>query len=224
MREHTKQPYRTCTRLFGKQNPLNLMMFGCWGIVVVGHNILSLMKEFKKKSNFTTSICGKLQSDMVDICRIGDTCLTSLATIGGNLFTRHTKNINHAYKDSKNLLSVIIILGTDVHCVVTVFNDEENMNDIGKISHVPKHSHGRCVVGPFDKILYKGSIWTGHRAILSLILHKSIFFTFYIMVQYFMTNISHRMMERNIRMMMGVMFLQSKRLESYTMQNIKRII
>ena len=48
MREHTKQLYRTCTRLFGKQNPLNLMMFGCWGIVVVGHNLLSLMKEFKK--------------------------------------------------------------------------------------------------------------------------------------------------------------------------------
>ena len=26
---------------------------------------------------------------------IGDTCFTSLATIGGNLFTRHPNNINH---------------------------------------------------------------------------------------------------------------------------------
>ena len=48
-------------------------------------------------------------------CRIGDTCFTSLATIGGNLYTRHVKNLNHVHKDSKYLLSVIIILGTDVN-------------------------------------------------------------------------------------------------------------
>ena len=47
--------------------------------------------------------------------RIGDTCFTSLATIGGNLYTRHPKNPNHVHKDSNDLLSVIIILGTDVH-------------------------------------------------------------------------------------------------------------
>ena len=54
-------------------------------------------------------------------CRIGDTCFTSLATIGGNLYTRHAKNLNHVHKDSKDLLSVIIILGTDVHGGETVF-------------------------------------------------------------------------------------------------------
>ena len=48
-------------------------------------------------------------------CRIGDTCFTSLATVGGNLYTRHPKNLNHVHKDSKYLLLVIIILGTDVH-------------------------------------------------------------------------------------------------------------
>ena len=47
-------------------------------------------------------------------CRIGDTCFTSLATIGGNLYTRHANNLNHVHKDSPNILSVIIILGTDV--------------------------------------------------------------------------------------------------------------
>ena len=52
------------------------------------------------------------------------------------------------------------------------------MNDIGKIAHVLKHSHGRCVIGSFDKILHEGSIWTGHRAVLSFILHKSIFIHF----------------------------------------------
>ena len=54
-------------------------------------------------------------------CRIGDTCFTSLANIGGNLYTRHPKNLNHVHKDSKDLISVIIILGTDVHGGETVF-------------------------------------------------------------------------------------------------------
>ena len=57
-------------------------------------------------------------------CRISDTYFTSLATIGGNLYTRHSKNLNHVHKDSKDILSVIIILGTDVHGVETVFNME----------------------------------------------------------------------------------------------------
>ena len=54
-------------------------------------------------------------------CTIGDTCFTSLATIGGNLYTRYAKNLNHVHKDSKYLLSVIIILGTDVHGGEKVF-------------------------------------------------------------------------------------------------------
>ena len=91
---------------------------------------------------------------------------TSLATIGGNLYKRHVKNLNHVHKDSKDLLSVIIILGIDVNGGETVFYDGENMNDIGKRAHVLKHSHGRCVIGSFDKILHEGSIWTGHRAVL----------------------------------------------------------
>ena len=83
-------------------------------------------------------------------CRIGDTCFTSLATIGGNLYTRHVKKLNHVHKESKDLLLVIIILGTDVNGGETVFYYGENMNDIGKIAHVLKHSYGRCVIGYFD--------------------------------------------------------------------------
>ena len=52
------------------------------------------------------------------------------------------------------------------------------MNDIGKIAHVLKHSHGRFVIGSFDKILSEGSIWTGHIAVISFILHKLIFLHF----------------------------------------------
>ena len=54
---------------------------------------------------------------------------------------------------------MIIILGTDVNGGETVFNDGENMNDIGKIAHVLKHSHGRCIIGSLDKMLHEGSIW-----------------------------------------------------------------
>ena len=77
-------------------------------------------------------------------CIIGDTCITLLASIGGNLFTRNPNNLNHIHKDSKDLLSVIIILGTDVHGEEIVFYDGENMNYIGKRSHVLKHSYGSC--------------------------------------------------------------------------------
>ena len=63
---------------------------------------------------------------------IGDKFFTSLANIGGNLFTRNSKNINHVHKDSNYLLSVIIILGKNVHGGETVFYDGENMNDFEK--------------------------------------------------------------------------------------------
>ena len=54
-------------------------------------------------------------------CRIGDTCFTSLETIGGNLYTRHAKNLNNVHKQSKDLLSTIIILGTNVNGGETFF-------------------------------------------------------------------------------------------------------
>ena len=55
-------------------------------------------------------------------CRIGDTYFTSFATIGGNLYTRHAKYLNHVHLDSKYLLSVIIILGTYVNGGETVLS------------------------------------------------------------------------------------------------------
>ena len=41
-------------------------------------------------------------------CILGDKCFISLTTIGGNLFSRHSKNINHVHKGSKDILSAII--------------------------------------------------------------------------------------------------------------------
>ena len=96
-----------------------------------------------------------------------------MAAIRVNLYTRYAKNINHINKDSKDLLSVIVILGTNANSGETVFYDEYNMNDIGKRAQVLKHSHRRCVIGSFAKNLHEGSIWTDNRAVLSFILHKT---------------------------------------------------
>ena len=49
--------------------------------------------------------------------RICDTCFTSLATIGCNLFMRHPKNINHVHSNSNDIFTVIIVLGTYFHGV-----------------------------------------------------------------------------------------------------------
>ena len=73
---------------------------------------------------------------------------------------------------------MIIILGTDVNGGETFFYDGNIMKDIGKIAHVLKHSHRRCVIGSFDEFLHEGSIWTGHRSVLSFILRKSMFLHF----------------------------------------------
>ena len=76
------------------------------------------------------SMIDKSKEEIPKQCRIGDTCFTSFSTIGDNLFTKHPKNINHVHKDSNDLLSVIIILGTDVHGGKTLLYDGEKMNDI----------------------------------------------------------------------------------------------
>ena len=134
-------------------------------------------------------------------CRIGDTCFTKLATIEGNLYTRHGKNLNRVHKDSKYILPVIIILGTDVNGGETVFYDGENMHDIGKISHVLKHSHGRCVIGYFDQILHEDLIWTVIELFYHLSSSNQYFFILCIIVQYFMTNIYHQNIGNIISMM-----------------------
>ena len=74
----------------------------------------------------------KAKQNIPKECIIGDTCFTSFATIEGNLYTRHAKTVNHVQRDSRDLLSVIIILETYVNGGKIVLYDGENMNDIGK--------------------------------------------------------------------------------------------
>ena len=109
---------------------------------------------------------------------------------------------------------MIIVLGTDVHGGEKVFYGM-TIDYIGKRSHIIKHSHVRCVVGAFDKNLHEGYIWNGPRDIISFPSTNQYFFTLYIMVQNFMTNIYNLMTERNIFMMMGMVFFQNKKLDSF---------
>ena len=67
------------------------------------------------------SIMDKAKEMIPKECRIADTCFTSMANIGGNLYTRHSKNLDRVHKDSKDLLLVIIILVTDVNGGETFF-------------------------------------------------------------------------------------------------------
>ena len=145
--------------MVGRHNSSSPLMFRCWFIVMVFHNIFSLMTELiiyikcyhvhmweviqvKRVANFSRTIYywiipiswnvwygfNNWHANCTILAKFGDflykskenvpkqfiicdTCFTSLATIGGNLFTRHTNNLNRLHKDSNDLLSVIIILG-----------------------------------------------------------------------------------------------------------------
>ena len=154
---------------------------------------------------------------------IGDTYFTSLANIGINLYTRHPKNLNHVHKDVNDILSVVFILGIDVHGDKTVFY-RMTMNDIGKIAHVLNHSHVRCVFGAFDKISHEGSIWNGTRAVFSFILQKSIFLHFVHHVKKFIANIKMLRTEESLLMMVGVVYLQKLRIGIFMLKNIRRHI
>ena len=94
----------------------------------------------------------------------------------------------------------------------------------GKRAHVLNHSYGRCVIGAFDKNLHEGSIWTGHRAVLLFILHKSIFLHFVHNGTRFYDKYTSSKIRKYILMMTGVEFSPNKWLERCTIQNINLLI
>ena len=111
--------------------------------------------------------------------RIGETCFTSIAVIGGKIFSNHPKNMNHFYKDTKDLVSVIITLVTNISGGDTVFYDEVKIYELGNISHVLKYLHGRIIFAPFEIVFHEGSIWRGHIAVIFFILTRQIFLQLY---------------------------------------------
>ena len=65
------------------------------------------------------------------------------------------------------------------------------MNNIGKRSHVLKHSHGRCVIGAFDKKNTKALFGPVIELFCRLSFTNKYYLTFCMMVQDFMTYIYH---------------------------------
>ena len=56
----------------------------------------------------------------------------SIAAIGGKIYSDNTKNTNHVNKYSKDLVSVIINLGTNIIRGDTVFYDKVKHTDLVK--------------------------------------------------------------------------------------------
>ena len=60
-----------------------------------------------------------------------------------------------------------------------MFCDQVKTYDLGSISRVLKYLYGRMIFGPFEKFFHGGTLWSGYRAVISLILVKQIFLHFF---------------------------------------------
>ena len=76
---------------------------------------------------------------------------SSMAVIGGKLFSNHPKILNHVHKDSKDSVPVMITMEKYIRGGGTVFYDRLETSDLGSRSRVLKHLHGRMIFGPFEK-------------------------------------------------------------------------
>ena len=74
-----------------------------------------------------------------------------MAVIGGKLYSKHPKNMNHVHKDAKDLVSVIITMSKDISGGEAVFYDGVKTSDLGSRSHILKHLYGRMIFGLFEK-------------------------------------------------------------------------
>ena len=179
---------------------------------------ISDMSTIKYWQNLGT-IMDAAKDNITKQWKIDDTYFTSLVTIGENLFTRHPKNLNILHKDSIDIMSGIIILVTYVNIIETVFFFVEWLCMIlGKYHMLLSiHIEVRLVhLIEFTLRLYLD--WTQI---------CSIFYTPEIKISrctswICLTKIYNLTTERNILMMIGVVFFQNKRLESFIMKNIMR--
>ena len=73
----------------------------------------------------------------------------------------------------------IIKLVKDINGGDTVFYDGLKSCDFGNRAHILKHSHGRMVFGPFEKVFHEGTLWSGYRSVIYFILTKQNFLHFY---------------------------------------------
>ena len=124
----------------------------------------SILDNFEKKME-------KAKEIPPSTCRIGEAIFTSMAVISGKLYSNKPKNLNHVHKDSKDLVYVIITMGSIISGWDTVFYGGVKTSELGSKSYVLKNLHGRMIFGPFETI-HEGTLWSGYRAVISLILTK----------------------------------------------------
>ena len=91
-----------------------------------------------------------------------------MAVVGGKQYSNHTKNLNHVYKYTKDMVSVIITVGKHISGGDTVFYHGVKTSDLGSRSHILKHFYGRMIFGPYEKVFHEGTLWGGYRAIFTL--------------------------------------------------------
>ena len=118
----------------------------------------------EKRSKYWTTLKEKLEKSkeiLPSTCRIGETIFTSMAVIGGRLFSNHHKNLDHVHKESKYLVSFIITLGGNISGGDTVFYDGKRKSDLDSRYHVFKNLHGKMIFGPLKKN-HEGTLWRGH--------------------------------------------------------------
>ena len=100
------------------------------------------------------------------------------------------------------MVSVIITPGKDISGGDTVFYGGVKSSDFGSRAHILKHSHGRMVFGPFEKVFHEGTLWSGYRAVIYLILTKQIFLHFYRHENKFYDRYPNSVDKKSILMMM----------------------
>ena len=68
--------------------------------------------------------------------------------------------MNHVHNETKEFVSVIITLGTNISGGETMFYDRVKTSDLGNRAHVLKHLHSKMIFGPFEKNSWRLSLGT----------------------------------------------------------------
>ena len=155
----------------------------------------SILDNFAKKLE-------KAKEILPSACRIGGTIFTSMAVIGGKLYSNHPKNLNHIHKDAKDLVSVIITVGKYISGGDTVFYIGLKTYYFESRAHILKLLHGRIIFGPFEKVFHEVTLWSGYRAVISFILTNQIFAHFFCHGDRFYNRYINTADKKNILIMM----------------------
>ena len=100
------------------------------------------MENFEKKLE-------KAREILPSTCQIGGNIFTSMAVIGGKIYSNHPKNLNRVHKETKDMVSVIITMRKDISGGDTVFYDVVKISDLGSRAHILNILRGRMIFGPF---------------------------------------------------------------------------